>query len=59
LVVELAKVLWIDGLFDTSASASINQFVSFILGLSYVSSVPGVYHMIKNLLKNVFKEREF
>lgn len=59
LVVELAKVMWIDGLFDTSASASINQFISFILGLSYVSSVPGVYHMIKNLLKNIFKEREF
>lgn len=59
LVVELAKVLWIDGLFDTSISASINQFISFILGLSFISSVPGIYHMIKNLLKNIFKEKGF
>lgn len=54
LGVEMSKVIWINGLFDDSIAASINQFAAFILGLSFVSSVPGVYHMIKNILKNTF-----
>lgn len=58
LATEVAKITFLPGLFDDSLAASINQFLSFLMTLGYVSSVPGIYHIIKNLIKNTFGRQE-
>lgn len=60
LQLEMAKITYLPGLFDNySYGSSINGFLSFLMTVGFLSTVPTCYTVIKNLIQNIFDEQAF